>query len=138
LKPSSSLKFARLAARLADDKLGQEIVIIDVRGQTIITDYFVFVGAHSHLHVKALEDEIRVGMIQAGARLIRTDGQRGHLWRVLDYGSVIIHLMEEKTRDFYAIERLWDQGAKISFKEKHEAAKAPRKRKRASSKKKTK
>jgi ribosome-associated protein len=109
------LKLARLAAKIADDKLGSDITVIDVRGNSAVTDCFVFVGATSHLHVRSLEDGIRQGLKESGAQLIRTDGMRGHLWRVLDYGNVLVHIMDKKTREFYAVERLWDQGKKVAF-----------------------
>ena len=130
---------ARSAARLAEEKLGQNIVIMDVRDQTTVTECFVFVGAASHLHVKSLEDTIRMGLKNTGAKLLRTDGQRGHLWRVLDYGSVMIHIMDQKTRDFYGVERLWDQSKKVSFalvaKKSFPAAKKPSPKKRTPKKK---
>lgn len=124
----SSFDIAKAAARIADDKIGQDIVVIDVRALTSLADVFVFVGATSHLHVKALEDAIREGLKEAGAQLIRTDGQRGHLWRVLDYGQVLIHVMDQKTREFYAVERLWAQGRRIEWAAPKPAAKpAPQK-----------
>src|SRR5690349_12957867 len=95
--------------------MGLDVVVLDVRGQTAVVDCFVFVGATSHLHVRSLEDAIREGLKGSGLQLLRTDGQRGHLWRVLDYGSVLVHIMEKKTREFYGIERLWDQGRSVAF-----------------------
>jgi ribosome-associated protein len=125
LKTLPSLRFAKLAAAVADEKIGQDIVILDVRGQTAVSDFFVFVGATSHLHVKSLEDSIRERLKGEGATLLRTDGQRGHLWRVLDYGSMLVHIMEQKTREFYGVERLWDQGKRVAAKAQKE--KKPRK-----------
>jgi ribosome-associated protein len=127
------LKTARLAAKIADDKLGSDITVIDVRGNSAVTDCFVFVGATSHLHVRSLEDSIRQGLKEAGAQLVRTDGMRGHLWRVLDYGNVLVHIMDKKTREFYAVERLWDQGKKVPFETT--PAPEPKKRKAAPKKK---
>ena len=101
------LEFSKLTKKIiqvADEKLGIDILALDVRKQSSITDSFVFIGATSHLHVQALEDAIREELGKMGIRPVRTDGQRGHLWRALDYGSVIVHIMDQKTRDFYAIE----------------------------------
>jgi ribosome-associated protein len=105
---SNSLKFARAAAEAALDKIGEDIVGLDVRGLSSVTDIFVFVSGTSHIHVRALEDAIREKMSEVGATLKRTDGQRGHTWRALDYGDVIVHIMDKPTREFYAIERLWN------------------------------
>ncbi|MCB4756570.1 MAG: ribosome silencing factor [Elusimicrobia bacterium] len=115
---TSIFKFVRTAARVASDKLGQNILALDVRGLTALTDCFLFIGATSHLHVKALEDTIRETLREKDIPLLRTDGIRGHTWRVLDYGSFIIHIMDQKTRDFYAIERLWNQAKKLALRER--------------------
>ncbi len=117
-----------MAAQVADDKLGKDITILDVRGQSSATDCFVFVGATSHLHVRSLEDGIREALKTGGVQLIRTDGQRGHLWRVLDYGTVLIHIMDQKTREFYGVERLWDQAKKVAFLKETKPKKKTRKK----------
>lgn len=130
MKQSSVLSHVRRAAQVAQDKLGEDILILDVQKQSSIADYFLFVGATSHIHVKALEDGIREEMAKSGAKLLRTDGQRGHLWRVLDFGSFIVHVMEHKTREFYAVERLWNQAKLISVAQKKAKTKTVKKRSR--------
>jgi len=131
VKRSPSLKLVKLAAQAASDKLGQDMIALDVRHQTSVTDIFLFVGANSHTHVRALEDEIRTRLKENGANLIRTDGQRGQQWRVLDYGSLIVHIMDQKTREFYAVERLWNQAKQIDVTGKEPPK--PRKKPRSSS-----
>ena len=106
---------ARTAALMARDKLGENIIGYDVRKISSVTDVYLFIGATSHLHVRAIEDAIREGLKNQGVRLLRTDGHRGHSWRVLDYGGVLIHIMDQKTRQLYGIERLWEEGRKIPF-----------------------
>lgn len=133
---NDSLTFAKLAAAAADDKLGKNIIAYDVRQQNAVADIYMFVGATSHIHVRALEDAVRESLKGTAATLLRTDGQRGHLWRVLDYGSVMIHIMDEKTREFYSVERLWEQGRKIQLlKTAVVSKKAPAKAKKKSAKK---
>lgn len=114
---------ARHAARAADEKLGQDILVVDVRKESSLVDCFVLVTGMTHLHIGAIEDEVREKLRAAGANLVRTDGQRGHLWRALDYGNFIVHIMDRKTRDFYAIEKLWERGRPLLWK-----ASAPKKR----------
>lgn len=111
----TAIDHARIAAKAADEKQGVDVVAIDVRSLSSVTECFLFVGATSHIHVKALEDAIREKMRLSDADLRRTDGQRGHPWRVLDYGTLIVHIMEQSTREFYSIERLWNQGKQISL-----------------------
>jgi ribosome-associated protein len=90
---NAAFNYARVAAQAAMDKQGTDIVLLDVRGQSSLTDYFLFVGATTHVHVRALEDAVREALHTTEAKLIRTDGQRGHLWRVLDFGSLMVHIM---------------------------------------------
>lgn len=120
------LHYARAAAQAGEEKLAEDLALLDVRGVSNVTDYFLIMGANSHLHVRALEDAVRESLRRAGARLLRTDGQRGHLWRVLDFGGLIVHIMEKKTREFYSIERLWNAGKPISWR----ADAPPKQRKR--------
>lgn len=139
IKPAS-LKFARAAAEAADDKQGIDIVALDVRDATSVAEVFMFIGGNSHVHVGAIEDAIREKMKESGIDLKRTDGIRGQGWRVLDYGLMLVHIMDPATREFYSLERLWQQGKKISLKmpAKSPAGKkrAPRKKKKTKKKKK--
>lgn len=105
----------RIAAKAAEDKKGEDIIAFDVRGQSSIADSFLFISGSSHIHIRALEDAVREELKKTGATLNRTDGQRGHLWRALDYGSFIIHIMDQKTREFYAMERLWERAKSINL-----------------------
>ncbi len=107
---------ARIAARAADEKLGQEILVVDVRRESSLVDCFLLVTGMTHLHIGAIEDAVRESLREGGAKLVRTDGQRGHLWRALDYGNFIVHIMDKKTREFYAIEKLWERGKPLSWK----------------------
>jgi ribosome-associated protein len=115
MNKADALRLTKLAAKVADEKLGQEIVAIDVSKESSLADYFLFITGTSHVHIRALEDEIRDSLRTAGANLTRTDGQRGHLWRALDYGALIVHIMDQKTREFYSMEKLWERGRPVSW-----------------------
>ena len=110
------LKIIYSAVQAAEDKQGIDIKVLDVGGISNVADYFLFVGGNSHIHVKTLEDTIRTELTKTDAEIVRADGQRGHLWRVLDYGSFIIHVMEQQTRESYGIERLWSEGKNVPLK----------------------
>lgn len=112
---AESLSQVRAAAKAADDHKGEDIVAFDVRGQSSIADSFLFISGTSHIHIRALEDAVREELKKEGATLSRTDGQRGHTWRALDYGDFIIHIMDKKTREFYAMERLWEGARPITL-----------------------
>ncbi|MCG3204791.1 MAG: Ribosomal silencing factor RsfS [Elusimicrobia bacterium] len=130
----SIFKDIRLAAQVADEKLGENILAMDVRKESSLVDCYLLVTGSTHIHIRAIEDAIREALRLAGAILKRTDGQRGHLWRVLDYGSMIIHIMDQKTRDFYAMEKLWERGRVIDWRDDKNKAPEIKKSKRSPSK----
>ena len=115
MSKADALRLTKLAAVAADEKLGESIVALDVSKESTLSDYFVFITGTSHVHIRALEDGIREALRHSGGSLTRTDGQRGHLWRVLDYGGLIVHIMDAKTREFYSIEKLWERGRPVQW-----------------------
>ena len=121
-----AFKFARIAARAADEKIGEDILAFDVRRESTLADCYLLVTGSGHIHIRAIEDAIRESLREAGADLRRTDGQRGHMWRALDYGSLIVHIMDQKTREFYAMEKLWERGKRIDWSGKEKPARSPR------------
>lgn len=127
MKSTSSLALAKLAAKIADEKIGEDILVLDVRKESSLADFFIFVSGSNHIHIRAVEDAVREELRSVGAKLIRTDGQRGHLWRALDYGSLIVHIMDHKTREFYSLERLWERGKEVKWKKSAGSA-APKKK----------
>ena len=92
-----------------------DILVLDVRRLTGLSDYFVLVGASSGTHLNALEDQLVMGLRDKGLRIVRQEGQRSDFWRVLDYGGFIIHLMHRDTREFYGLERLWQEARHIPW-----------------------
>lgn len=134
MSKADALRLTKLAAVAADAKLGEAIVALDVSKESTLSDFFVFITGTSHVHIRALEDAIREALRDSGGSLTRTDGQRGHLWRVLDYGSLIVHIMDAKTREFYSIEKLWERGRPVAWNPKAPAPKPARKSKPAGKK----
>lgn len=102
-----SLSLARTAALAADDKRGQEIAVIDVSDQLIITDCFVIVSADNVRQVSAIVDEVEDKLRELGAKPVRREGVREGRWALLDYGDVVIHIQRKEEREFYALDRLW-------------------------------
>ena len=87
---------------LLDLKKAKNIVAIDLAGKTIVADYFVIASAYSTTAVKALSNYVEVEPIHRDV-----DAK----WVALDYGFVIVHVFYKELRDFYRIERLWEDGA---------------------------
>ena len=91
-----------------DDKKATNIEAIDVAEQTSLADFFIIASCQSNVQVRACVDEVEEKMEEAGFTVNHKEGYRGGSWILMDYGDVIVHVMQQETREFYAIERLWD------------------------------
>jgi ribosome-associated protein len=116
IDPEESL--ARLCADGALDKKGENIVILDMRGISSFTDFFVIVSGTSDPQLKAIASSIR-GRVRdvTGQRPIAEDGFPGSQWVIIDYGSVIVHVFHSEKRDVYALESLWSDARRIDIAE---------------------
>ncbi|ACA60359.1 ribosome silencing factor [Candidatus Desulforudis audaxviator] len=95
------------AVRAAGEKRGDDILVLDISGLTVLSDYFVLVSGRSTTHVKAIADHIREKLGELGAKAPRLEGYREGLWILLDYRDVVVHVFTQSERDFYNLERLW-------------------------------
>jgi ribosome-associated protein len=109
-------QLALLAARTADDKKGDDVLILDVGDVLSIAGYFVIVSASNSRLVESLANDI-----EAAAKLeldrppVRTEGHREKQWVLIDYGDVVVHVFHKEMRDFYEIERLYGDVARIPW-----------------------
>ncbi len=112
----SEESLARLCADGALDKKAENVVILDMRGISSFTDFFVIVSGTSDPQLKAIASSIR-GRVRdvTGLRPIAEDGFPGSQWVIIDYGSVIIHVFHEEKRDVYALESLWSDARRINI-----------------------
>jgi ribosome-associated protein len=98
---------ATVAARAAASKLAQDIVVIDVSAQLVITDCFVIASASNERQANAIVDEVEEKMRQAGYKPARREGTREGRWVLLDYIDIVVHIQHTDERNFYALDRLW-------------------------------
>ena len=97
-----------LVVRALEDVKGVDIVCMDVRGITTITDWMVIASGNSDRHVKSLADNVLNAARAAGVRPLGIEGERDGEWVLIDLGDVIAHVMLPRVRDFYKLEKLWD------------------------------
>ena len=118
----AGLKRALLAAQTAEDNRGRDIVILDVREQTTFFDYFVIVTGTSRRQLHAISEEIdRALQEQLGDRRLGIEGYEESHWILLDYGDIVIHLFDEQTRSYYALEDLWGGAKRMPFQSRPSA-----------------
>ncbi len=109
---------ARVAADAIFSKKGADIMLLDVAGQFFLSDVFVIATGTSRPHVQALAEHVeeRLGEV-FGVKPLRVEGATEAEWILLDYGDIIVHLFQPTPRDFYSLERLWGDSAKIRWEE---------------------
>jgi ribosome-associated protein len=114
-----SKKLAGLCRDFADNKKAENIVILDVRDLSSVTDYFVIASGTSEPHLRAIVEEITDGLReQHDVRPLRKDGSMQGAWVVLDFFDVIVHVMRADARERYDLESLWGDAARVKAKSK--------------------
>ena len=102
-----SAELKELILTALDDLKGIQLAALDVRELTDVTDYLVIASGNSNRHVKSLADNVIDVVRQHGMRPLGVEGQTGADWVLVDFGDVVVHVMQPATRDFYDLERLW-------------------------------
>ena len=97
-----------LVLSLLNEMKAQEVHVLDVRGKTSITDFFVIASGNSDRHVKSTAESVAFQAKQAGQPAIGTEGLQEGEWALIDLNGVVVHIMQPKVRDFYQLERLWN------------------------------
>jgi len=115
-KPNKKAKeFAQAAARIAQERRCTDIVVLDLRGLSSATDYFVIVTGTSNRQMQSVADEIsQAGREQGFQRFGRAGYEQGR-WILLDYVDVVVHLFDPEYRQFYDLELLWGDAEKIDY-----------------------
>lgn len=97
---------ARAIARLTLTKKADDVVMMDLRGLTSMTDFFVICSADSEIQIRAIADVVDDGMEQKGAVAWHRESGSPN-WVLLDYVDVILHIFHRNTRAYYSLEKLW-------------------------------
>lgn len=110
-----ALELARTAATAASDKLAEDVLILDVSSQLVITDCFVLASAPTERQVRAIIDEVEARLREQGARPARREGEGEGRWVLLDFVDVVVHVQHAEERIYYALERLWKDCPRVDF-----------------------
>ncbi|MCA9903795.1 MAG: ribosome silencing factor [Anaerolineae bacterium] len=104
------LDLAHFIVQTLEDKKGADIVVLDLRPDTVIADFFVICSANSDRQAKALAENVREKVKETYQVLpVAMEGKGNSGWVLLDYGHVIVHVFLEEERRFYNLEELWNQ-----------------------------
>lgn len=102
-------------AKALDSKLAENIKVIEITDVTVLADYMVIATGRSSTQVKALADEVEFKMSEAGINVNHIEGHRSNTWILLDYTDVIVNVFNEEARNFYDLERLWQDGREVEL-----------------------
>ena len=105
----TSKEIALKAAEILHNKGAQNITVLDVSKLTVVTEAMVIASGRNALQARALAEDLEEQLLKSGISPIRTDGHPGSRWVVLDYGAVFIHIFLPQEREFYHLDKLWEQ-----------------------------
>ena len=108
LENATPLEIAKAVEKFLDDKKGRDIKVLHVEDITSIADYFVVCTATSNTHVKALSGEVEYQLERRGVNAYHIEGRDNNSWVVLDYCNVLVHIFNREARDFYNLDKLYE------------------------------
>lgn len=114
---ADSIESAKIAARVAAENKGQDIIVLDLSRQTTLFDCFVIATGTSRRQLHAIAEEIDRELKKRGEIRITMSGYDESQWIAIDYGGVIVHLFDDEHRKYYDLEGLWADGARIDLAE---------------------
>ena len=92
---------------------GLDIVMLDIRGISLLADYFVLCSARVERHARAIQEELAQSLKTQGITPLSVEGSARGGWVVLDYGAVIVHIFTPDERDYYQLEALWSEASVV-------------------------
>ena len=105
---ATPLELAKAIGEVLDNKKGHEVRVLHVEEKTSIADYFVLCTGNSGTQVKALAGEVDFKIEQRGVPADNVEGRGNNTWIVLDYGNVVVHIFSREAREFYNLDKLYD------------------------------
>jgi ribosome-associated protein len=109
-------QLALIAAEICDDKNAKDIVILDVRKVTTISDYFIICSTTNERQARAIAEELRLKMRELGKAEMGVEGMQDGRWVLQDFADIVLHVFHESQREFYDIEGLWADAKRVRWK----------------------
>lgn len=106
-------ELAKRAAEILLDNKANDVVVLNLKGVTDMTDYFVIASGTSDTHVRALGEHVQAGLKKDGTAAHHVEGLTQGRWVLLDYVDFVVHLFHPTLRGFYQLERLWSDAAVV-------------------------
>jgi ribosome-associated protein len=106
-------KAVKVAYNAVSDKMGDDIIVLDIRQVSIISDYFIIASGNNSNQLRAMADHLQEKLFETGVRVGHVEGLQSARWILLDFGHIIAHLFCKEDREYYRLERLWGDARQI-------------------------
>lgn len=116
-KPSEGETFATAAAKLAAEQNSKDIVVLDLRGKSPVTDYFVIATGTSDRQIRTVSDQICEKARQMGFSRFGRAGYEQGRWILLDFVDVVVHIFDSEYREYYDLEMLWGDAERLPIED---------------------
>lgn len=113
--PEGARDWATAVARLAEERNAEDILVLDLRGYSPVTDYFVIATGTSDRQICAVADEIEALGLDHGWRVWKSAGRQAGDWVILDFVDVVVHLFNRKLRSYYDLELIWGEAPRVDW-----------------------
>ena len=101
---------AETILKILDEKKAMDLKMLEISELTVLADYFILCTGTSITHIRALADEVEFKLKELGEPVLHLEGYETGGWILMDYGSVVVHLFQQETREFYGLDRMWADG----------------------------
>ena len=108
-------QLAKAIVDTASDKKASDVLLLDIRDVSVIADYFVICSGNNYRQIQSIADAIDEELRAQGAWLLHREGSADTGWLLLDFGSVIVHIFGPQERDYYRLERLWNEAKTVVY-----------------------
>ena len=108
-------EIAYAVTKALDEKKGMDIKLLKIDKVSSLADYFLICTGTSNTHVRTLCDYAEFVLEELGEPMLGREGHRGNSWELLDYGTIVVHVFTEETREFYSLERLWADAEQVDI-----------------------
>ena len=112
---NQSLEMTKIAYQALEEKLAEEIKVLDIRQISVIADYFIIANGKNKNQVQAIVDNVQDALQKAGYEMKQMEGYQNGTWVLIDFGDIVIHIFDQENRLFYDLERIWKDWVEVSM-----------------------
>ena len=109
----NALAAAMVAQAAIEDKMGEDIKVLNLQGLSNIADCFVIASGKNVNQLRAMADEVEQKLFKEGIKLHHSEGYSGGTWILLDFGNLLVHLFNREDREFYGLDHVWGDAPKL-------------------------